>query len=150
MPAQGENQSLDGEDLSQRALVELGKDSLLQAVHELVQLVDDREVRIDRLIDDGVHQLRRTVGCQLRFPLQQLSGSSDGIGVIAMNRDEVILTHEEADVDGVEVVRVFRRLAEGDGADDQQQILIELLELDPRLRVNGLLDRQGMEMECLP
>ena len=97
-----------------------------------------------------MHQLRRTVGCQLRFPLQQLSGSSDGIGVIAMNRDEVILTHEEADVDGVEVVRVFRRLAEGDGADDQQQILIELLELDPRLRVNGLLDRQGMEMECLP
>ena len=87
---------------------------------------------------------------QLRLPLQELGGGGDGVCVLAVNGHQVVLPEKEADVDRVEVVRVFGGLAEGDCADDKEQILVELLQLDPRLRVDGFLYRQRMEAEGLP
>ena len=55
VPPQGQNQALDGKDLAECVLVELGEDSLLEAVHEVVELVDDREIGINGLVDNGVH-----------------------------------------------------------------------------------------------
>src|SRR3954464_7709456 len=64
-----QNETLDREYLAQRVLVELGEDPLLEAVHELVELVDDREISVDRLVHDCMHELGGTVGRQLRFSL---------------------------------------------------------------------------------
>ena len=91
-----EHQALDRENLAQRVLLELREDPLLEAVHELVELVDDREIGVDRLIDDRVHQRGRTVSRQLRLPLEELRGRGvDRIGVGAVHGHEVVLAEEE-------------------------------------------------------
>src|SRR5881396_3174316 len=64
-----------------------------------------------------------------------------------MDRDQVVLSEKEADVDGIEVVRVIRGLAKRDGANDEEHVPVELLELDPGLRVYDLFDCQRMKVE---
>src|SRR5687768_7010996 len=144
---QREDEPLYREDIAQRALVEAGENPLLEAVHELIKLVDDREVGVDSLIDDCVHQPARPARGQLRFPAQQVGDVVDRRGIRPMDADDVVAAEEEGDVDRLEVVGVFGLLDERDGADDQQQVAVVFLQLDPGFGVERVLARERMEIE---
>ena len=84
---------------------------------------------------------------ELRFALEQLRRLRHRIGVRAVDRDQIVLAEKEGDVDGIQVVWIIGGLAEGDRAHDEQQIGIELLQLYAGLGIDGLLDRERVEIE---
>jgi len=149
VPPQVQYQALDSEDLSQRILVELREDLLLQTVHELIQAFDNWEVRVNRLIHNSVHQPRRPVTGELGLSAEQFLRCRDRVGIGAVYGNQVVLAEEESDVDRLEVVRILGGLAKGDGSDDEEDVLIELFQFDSRLGIHCFFDRQRMELEDL-
>src|SRR5687767_14383282 len=72
MPPEGQHEALNGKNVADGLLVEAGENPLFQAVHELVELVDDREIRIDRLVHYRVHQTPRAPPRELGLSTQQI------------------------------------------------------------------------------
>ena len=56
VPAERQHQSLDGENLGERTLIELDDHALLETVHELVELVEQWEIGVHRPVHDRVAQ----------------------------------------------------------------------------------------------
>ena len=149
MPAHGQHQPLHGEHVAHDILVEALIHTLLEAIDELVDLVEHREV----LVHGDVHQgMRHTLGTA--FELigvrdHALVDHIDGYAGTRVHGHEQVLRHEEAEVVRLDVVRIIRVLAETQAANDHEQRVPVRVDLDAALRIQCVLDCERMEVEHL-
>src|SRR5207249_3435440 len=120
-------------------------DSLLQSVHEIVDAVEQREVRVDRAVGDGVHQPLRTALEQLRVALDTLDDVADRQRLPAVHRYEIVRPKKEVEIEGLEIVRVVGLLEEAHTADDHEQVARILLELDATVRIERILNGERVK-----
>ena len=130
MPAERERRALRLEDFVDQALVELLKQALLQAVHVRVDLLDQREIRVHRLIDDGVHRRFGAPGEEVGAALQPLAHGLAAQRRHRMHRDEKVLTEEIVEVEGLEIVGIRRGAFEPDASHDHEYVAVVFLQLD--------------------
>src|SRR5687767_3508863 len=147
MTPQRENEAFHVEDLPQCILVEASEDTLLETIHEFVELVEDWEVGVHGFVDNGVHQTRCARSRELGSLPQNLDCRIDGMSVTSVNGDEIIPSEKAREVDCLYVVRVFGVLDKNDGTHDEDDEALILIELDARLRVETVLNCEGMELE---
>ena len=93
----------------------------LEAVHEFVELVEDRKIRIDRFIDDGMHRASPPPQRQLGPLRQHRPRGFHRRRMPAVHRHQIIPPEEAREVDRLDVVRVLGLLDERNRSDDENE-----------------------------
>jgi hypothetical protein len=113
----------------------------------MVDLVEQREIRIDRRVHDRVHDALGTALQQLGMPHHAIGDVGERRRLAVVHRDEKVGAEEERDVERLEVVGIVSRGGELDTTHDREEEARILVHLDAAERIEGILDRQRVEGE---
>ena len=128
-----------------RAVRPIGREHLvLHLLHVLLEAVDRGLVVVHHLVDDRVHHGPGAGLEQLRVALEALAHVVQVAGLAVADRDHEVLSREHEDLPQLhDLVRVDV----AGGLEHEQHHLAEHLELRPLVRVDGVLDRERVEVE---
>ena len=120
-----------------------------EPVDELVDLLHDREEAVDRVIEDRVQRPFHAPREELRRPAQLLRHAIDRRHRTGVHGDQVMRPEKAVQLLRLQVVRIVGVGRERHAADDDEQESVVFLELDARIRIERVLDRERMEPKDL-
>src|SRR5438067_5975025 len=146
MAAQDVAVALEMEQLVEMLGPGVGEDRVLQVIDAFLELLEQREVRVDHLIDDRVEEEVGTVREQAAVARQALADVLDGVHRLFVNGEEKVLAEECGEVVGMRAVYAE---VDVDGAEDEEVVGRERIVFRQRVRRERVFRRQLVEPEAL-
>ena len=138
--------ALEPVDRRRADLVGTGEDRRLDVLEVLLELGVDRDVVVDDAVHHRVHDRDGTVTQAVSIALKALADTSERVGLTASHRDDEPVADEEHHLTGLHVRGLFD-VAQG-LHHDEDRVVVEL-DLGPLVALDGVLDRERVELELV-